>query len=243
MGYDIYGIKPQINSEEPGIIKEFSELGYNEMSPTQREAYFRAKDRYEEDNPGIYFRNNVWWWRPLWEYISRSCNDILSEKDIIKGDSNSGGTISATKAKKIANRLEKLMKDGSVREHEEEYEHSRKNAKLIACDSCEGTGIRDINIDTLENKAYDYELFNDWLIERGFKLRKNDDNKWEVQDEDNIPVQSTIYKAITGCPAVVCYSCRGVGKKTPFWVNYPFSLTNVADFLKFADQSGGFQIY
>ena len=33
-------------------------------------------------NKGEYFRNNVWWWRPLWNYVSVECSDIITKKDI-----------------------------------------------------------------------------------------------------------------------------------------------------------------
>ena len=39
-------------------------------------------------NPDKYFRNNVWWWRPLWDYVCNTCYDILSEKDMNAGSYN-----------------------------------------------------------------------------------------------------------------------------------------------------------
>ena len=31
--------------------------------------YFEEYHDYQAMNPGIYFRNNVWNWRPLWNYV------------------------------------------------------------------------------------------------------------------------------------------------------------------------------
>jgi len=29
---------------------------------------------------GEYFRNNVWWWRPLWDWTYEQCQDIITQK-------------------------------------------------------------------------------------------------------------------------------------------------------------------
>ena len=54
---------------------------------------------------GDYFRANVWWWRPLWQYVSITCEDILTENDMERGSYNDGHRISKTKANRIASRL------------------------------------------------------------------------------------------------------------------------------------------
>ena len=54
---------------------------------------------------GHYFRNNVWYWRPLWKLIAVHCSDILDEEDIKAGEWNDGYAISAKKASKIYTRL------------------------------------------------------------------------------------------------------------------------------------------
>ena len=61
-----------------------------------------------------YFRNNVWWWRPLWAYVGDVCD--LSEKDYQWGCSNDGHYISKKKANKIATTLFKEVK--SKRTHD-----------------------------------------------------------------------------------------------------------------------------
>ena len=48
----------------------------------EREEYNQQMDDHHDKNPGLYFRNNVWWWRPLWTYVVVICDDILSDKDI-----------------------------------------------------------------------------------------------------------------------------------------------------------------
>ena len=63
---------------------------------------------------GKYFYNTVWYWSPLWEYIARECSDILTERDITLGGSNSGHRISRTKATAIGKRLDGLLRTGKT---------------------------------------------------------------------------------------------------------------------------------
>tara|TARA_R100000664_G_scaffold32679_1_gene47984 strand:+ start:303 stop:647 length:345 start_codon:yes stop_codon:yes gene_type:complete len=74
-----------------------------------------------------YFRNNVWWWYPLWKFIVLYCGNILSDKDIISGTYNNGHIISKTKSKRIASRLRRLIKEGVVDTYVTQYEKENKD--------------------------------------------------------------------------------------------------------------------
>lgn len=63
---------------------------------------------------GDYFRNNVWWWRRLWQFVVIHCNEILTDKDKEAGDFNNGELIGGTKAKKIAMRLRETLINGEA---------------------------------------------------------------------------------------------------------------------------------
>ena len=102
MGYDLYGISPQENTEFPKryheIMKEYGTgdgwLDWSKKIPQEiRDEYYELTDKYNNDNPGEYFRNNVWFWRPLWDFVCNACDDILTEKDITGGHSNDGHKI------------------------------------------------------------------------------------------------------------------------------------------------------
>lgn len=54
---------------------------------------------------GEYFRNNVWWWRPLQTLIALKCRDILSPADLQGLNFNDGYLIEGDKATQIAARL------------------------------------------------------------------------------------------------------------------------------------------
>ena len=68
-----------------------------------------------------YFRNNVWYWRPLWAFIQLSCSDILSKEDINGGQYNDGYCITEDKAVAIATRILQMKEDGKVDAYVEEY--------------------------------------------------------------------------------------------------------------------------
>jgi hypothetical protein len=107
MGFDLFGVKPKENTKKPSLLKkDFFDI-HNDL----REEYRNLQTEYENNNKGIYFRNNAWWWRPLWIYVYDNCKDILTEKDYESGHYNDGHKISDTKAKRIATRLTKLDKE------------------------------------------------------------------------------------------------------------------------------------
>ena len=62
------------------------------------------------DVDGEYFRNNVWWWRPLATVIEEVCSDLLTEEQKKGLHCNSGVKYSKETAIKIAERLEEEIK-------------------------------------------------------------------------------------------------------------------------------------
>ena len=111
MGFDLSGLNPNLGSPEP------------ELPPlTERtDDDWGAYHKLQEENCGVYFRNNVWAWRPLWHFVTGICDDILTEKDIESGSFNDGHRISEAKADRIAKRLFRLIKNGDVNLYEKSY--------------------------------------------------------------------------------------------------------------------------
>ena len=95
-----------------------------------------------KNKKGEYFRNNCWWWRPLWDFIGTHCNDIITSEDLEKGCYNDGHLIDGEKAKRLAFRLEFLINQGIVKKYQEKYEEEQKNTPDEKCDICNGTGKR-----------------------------------------------------------------------------------------------------
>lgn len=126
MGFDVYGLgvkAPEVDWEDE----------------TSRKEYWA----WQENTPGAYFRNNCWWWRPLWDYVSEVCCDILSEEDIQGGTHNSGYKITAEKAVKLAERLNLAVKTGAVKKHAFEYKQWQESLPKVRCRICGGSGQRD----------------------------------------------------------------------------------------------------
>ncbi|NQT07296.1 MAG: hypothetical protein HQ575_07140 [Candidatus Omnitrophica bacterium] len=74
-----------------------------------------------KNRKGEYFRANIWWWPPLWNYVCEHCKDILAPKQIEDGHYNSFVFIEEEQARIMADRLETLMLEGKIKQHEKEY--------------------------------------------------------------------------------------------------------------------------
>jgi len=138
MGFDLYGVKPQLTEKQP-------ELNWDESPSTkEREKYWEVKNKWEENNPGAYFRNNVWSWRPLWSYICEEVAlTILTIEDMKRGDYNDGHCINAIKANYIADRIEKLDATGELEAFEKKYKANLDALPKEKCEHCNGSGVRD----------------------------------------------------------------------------------------------------
>jgi hypothetical protein len=112
MGFDLQGANPKLHTEEPVDDVNFEDY-----------------DQWLNENPGVYFRNNVWWWRTTWNYICDQCSDILSQKDMRGGSFNDGHYISGAKSLQIARRLDKLIKSGEVTQYEIAYQEWKERQK------------------------------------------------------------------------------------------------------------------
>lgn len=84
-----------------------------------------------KNDKGEYFRNNVWWWRPLWDYVTKIGLEekILTPKDCEKGFFNDGEKISEAKAEKLAIALTKSIKDGRAKKRNDAIKEEAKRIK------------------------------------------------------------------------------------------------------------------
>lgn len=147
MGFDIYGLQPVINTERPSILYK----DYLDLDEKERDIYRDENHKFEEENPGIYFRNNNWWWRPLWDYIVENCSDILSEKEIRSGGFNDGAEIPKHKVDKIVEVLEKLIDKREHLKYEKRYKNEQSKLPNQECSCCEGIGV--ISHDNKKDKS------------------------------------------------------------------------------------------
>ena len=121
MGFDLYGLKPVYADEIP------EEPAFASATKEERLAYWNACDDFDQEHPGRYFRNNIWFWRPLWFFIcSEVAPKILSKEDKKEGEYNNGYTINAVKANYIAERIATLDKSGFLDVWAEQWEEERR---------------------------------------------------------------------------------------------------------------------
>lgn len=89
---------------------------------------------------GEYFRNNVWWWRPLWNYCLELHGDIAGRVEY--GHSNDGDGLDADDSRALGLRLLEDVKSGRTAEYKTDYDRELSELPRTKCDLCEGTGIR-----------------------------------------------------------------------------------------------------
>ena len=56
MGMDVYGLNPKIKE---GSIKP-KRIAFGKATEEERDKYWKAENKYQRENVGVYFRNNVW---------------------------------------------------------------------------------------------------------------------------------------------------------------------------------------
>lgn len=140
MGFDIYGLNPRQNSEKPEILnRDWTDLA----DDVEKEQYWDAKSKYESEQPGTYFRNNVWWWRPLWDYIIDISGDLLTPEQRQGGYENSCTQIPGNITRAIARRLSNEISSGNHKKYETEYIEAINNLESEDCEHCNATGERE----------------------------------------------------------------------------------------------------
>ena len=83
---------------------------------------------------GKYFRNNVWWWRPLANFICEETN-LIDDNDKKEWQHNNGHKVDSVLAKQIATQLKALIKNGKVskaiQQNEEDIKEAEENNKSV----------------------------------------------------------------------------------------------------------------
>jgi hypothetical protein len=89
---------------------------------------------------GEYFRNNVWWWRPLWDFCLDNYPELAGKVE--NGHCNSGHGLNATDSKRLATLIKKDLESGKVHEYKIKREAYLNSLPLRGCEHCDSTGIR-----------------------------------------------------------------------------------------------------
>ena len=124
MGFDLYGVNPKIKegTEKP------KDIDWKNATEKERDEHFEAVNEFESINKGVYFRNNVWWWRRLANYILDHTK-CVDEADFDKWQENSGHEVDEETAIQIANQLEHLISTGHAEKYKQEIDAEIKKAE------------------------------------------------------------------------------------------------------------------
>ena len=117
MGMDVYGLNPQLNegSERP------EQPDFSNLTEEEKRQYFDSVEKFERENPGYYFRANIWWWRPLWQYVVEVTDDVLTEEDIVRGMYNEGYEYPPEKTDALVTKLGKAIEDNHHHQWDRDY--------------------------------------------------------------------------------------------------------------------------
>ena len=136
MGMDVHGINPQQNKsieEFPAYnkikkMRDDKEEGWKESwvlldeDTDLRDAYYKEVDEYENINCGVYFRNNCWWWRPLWDYCRNVAPQLINEELYGEGHNNNGAGLDDKGAKELGEILLGEIANGNTIKYHAEYQ-------------------------------------------------------------------------------------------------------------------------
>ena len=128
MGFDIHGMNPVVRKGKKPEIPEGLYEG-KKIDEKIVDEYYEKKWKFEEENVGAYFRNNVWCWRGLWDYVYEVCDDVISEDDWNEGHSNSGLTINAITSVIISKKLNLQIESGKTQSYVDLWEARRNLAE------------------------------------------------------------------------------------------------------------------
>ena len=141
MGMDVHGINPQQNKpieefptydkiekmrEEEGGWKKSWELFENDKE--LKDNYHAEWNEYEDTNKGVYFRNNCWWWRPLWDYCRIVAPDLIDDELYTAGHYNDSAGLDDDGAKELGQRLLTEIGNGNTIKYQAEYQQRQDDS-------------------------------------------------------------------------------------------------------------------
>jgi DNA-directed RNA polymerase subunit M/transcription elongation factor TFIIS len=92
------------------------------------------------DPKGEYFRNNVWYWRPLWNYVEEHFPDLADK--VPGAHYNDGDGLDEEDSLLLAGLLQAHIDQGKVLQYEKDWKATIESAPLEQCNYCSQTGVR-----------------------------------------------------------------------------------------------------
>ena len=132
-------IQLQVISKESTITASAGQQGLAKRQRTQSmgmDVYGRAP----KSEKGEYFRNNVWWWHPLADFICANYGDIA--RHCAEWHTNSGDGLDAEQTEQLVRAIKADIASGMVAEFARRYDEHIANLPRQDCGWCDATGIR-----------------------------------------------------------------------------------------------------
>lgn len=162
---------------------------------------------------GEYFRNNVWWWRPLADYCCMVAPALTAK--CRHWHSNDGDGLNARDSRRLADALRDEITSGRTAAYAAIREAEQNALPDEPCTLCAGTGIRTDAVG----------------VQMGQPEKRIGDEAEQTPDHPR-------YGQIGWCNG-----CDGRGHKRPAETWYPFSVENVEEWITFLNTCGGFKIW
>ncbi len=89
---------------------------------------------------GAYFRNNVWWWGPLADFLLTTYPDLTAS--CTYWHSNDGDGLDDVRSTALAEAIERDLASGKVAEYAKRYEAEVGALPDVECFICHGAGVR-----------------------------------------------------------------------------------------------------
>ena len=113
---------------------------------------FDVYGKKPSNETGKYFRNNCWYWRPLWNYVETVCPKIAAKVEYPQ--SNDGSGLDEEDAFQLYWELQQSIQNGTLVEYEKAYKEyieqlpdekcscvGDDNIAKNECFACKGTGM------------------------------------------------------------------------------------------------------
>ncbi len=110
---DIYGKDPTLVGLKP-------ELDFSTASDEAKKEFFDQLNEWEENNPGYYFRANIWSWRPIQMII-----EFMNQKNDLQlntagfGENSGHGLENQEECNKLADSISEFMAGSELKDEED----------------------------------------------------------------------------------------------------------------------------
>jgi hypothetical protein len=165
-----------------------------------------------DDKSGEYYRCTIFYWHPLWVYVSDKCKDILTIGDRKGGHVNDGNQYDLLKSMRIAKRLFKLIESGEAANDVALHQAHLDSIPDVECDLCGGTGYR-VPPPAADDPVHDLTVITAHTMDK-------------YRGPGNYP----------------CNVCKTTGHHRPYGSMSKLDLNAIKDFAIFCSHSGGFEI-